>query len=130
MASSQCCKICVNFQYLGISIVINNSISEERAGGIRQILESELISECLQIISVSRLWRVSVVQQPVSPWSENELENNSSRAFLLFLLSRQCKAMITTLGLRKDRLISVPQWIIVILRTMSDCPTKFHVVLH
>ena len=62
MASSQCCKIGVNFQYLGISIVINNSISEEHAGGIRQILESELISECLQIISVSRFWRVSTVQ--------------------------------------------------------------------
>ena len=62
--------IFVNFQYLGISIVINNSISEEQAVGIRQISEPELISECLQIISVSRLRRVSVVQQPVSPSSE------------------------------------------------------------
>ena len=84
--------IFVNFQYLGISIVINNSISEEQAVGIRQISEPELISECLQIISVSRLRRVSVVQQPASPRSGNELENNSSREFFLFLLSPQCLA--------------------------------------
>ena len=83
--------IFVNFQYLGISIVINNSISEEQAVGIRQISEPELISECLQIISVSRLRRVSVVQ-PASPRSGNELENNSSREFFLFLLSPQCLA--------------------------------------
>ena len=75
--------------------VINNSISVVEALGIRQILEPELISECLQIISESRLWRVSVVQQPVGPTSQNELENNSSRAFFLSLLSPQCKSMIT-----------------------------------